>query len=387
MTNPVVRWAFYVFAFSVPIEYPTPLPMQIHTATAALLLVTALVLEPSLFRRPSAAVYWIGAYVWIYTVLMLLSAHVPETLKLLLVTVIITLVLWVSSNVLQELRAAKGALVSVVLGCITLAVAQLVGVGLTVVDAGDTARQTVFGQDANFIGGNMALGLIALVALSSSAKHAALAAPAAIGAAALLGNSLLVAASRGAFAAIAVGLLAYAAAAATPRAALRHLIIAVLVASALLWTGARTESVRTRVERSFISGNMAGREHIYPEAWRMFLEKPVLGWGPVDARYELRLRTAGWEVEKARPSQLERDAHNLILEALMGLGLAGTIPFLVGIALCVFAAWQARAGPHGAAPFALVSTLVVLSLSANWSMSKEAGLLLGYGLAARRSVH
>ena len=83
MINPVVRWAFYVFAFSIPIEYPTPLPFQIHTATAAVLLMTALVLEPSLFRRPSAAVYWIGAYLWVYTALVLVSEHASEAARLL----------------------------------------------------------------------------------------------------------------------------------------------------------------------------------------------------------------------------------------------------------------------------------------------------------------
>lgn len=384
MINPVARWAFYLFVFSIPIEYPTPLPFQVHTATAAMFLVTALVLEPSLFRRPSAAVYWIGGYLWVYTVLVLVSDHASEGGRLLVLSAIVAIVLWVSSNLMQDIEVARRALISFVLGCLSLAALELAGVGLSTIDPGDMARQTVFGQDPNFIGGHMALALVAVLALLSSRRHVAAGAIASGAAGVLLANSLLSAGSRGAFAALAVGLLAYSAAGTTPRIIARHVGVALIVATALVWTGARIESTRNRVGRFLETGNMAGRERIYPEAWQMVLEKPVLGWGPVDARYELRLRTAGWEAERFSPTQ-QRDAHNLVLEALIGLGLAGTAPFLTAIGLCVFAAWQARAGPHGAAAFALIATVLVLSMSANWSMSKEAGLFFGYGLAARKA--
>ena len=384
MINPIARWAFYVFAFSIPIEYPTPLPFQIHTGTAALFLITAVVLEPSLFRRPPAAVYWIGAYLWVYTALVLVGEHASEAVRLVIASAIVALVLWASSNVMQHTEVARRALISFVLGCLSLAVLELAGVGSSVIDPGDMARQTVFAQDPNFIGGHMALGLVAVLALLPGARHSVAGAVASVGVGALLANSLLAAGSRGAFAAVAAGLLAYSVAGGTSRTIVRHLTIALLVATALVWTGSRIESTRKRVERSLETGNMAGRERIYAEAWQMVLEKPVLGWGPVDARYELRLRTAGWEAEKFRRTQ-ERDAHNLVLEALIGLGVAGTTPFLTAIGLCAFAAWRGRAGPHGAAAFALVATVLVLGMSANWSMSKEAGLFFGYGLAARRA--
>jgi O-antigen ligase len=199
---------------------------------------------------------------------------------------------------------------------------------------------------------------------------------------ALLANSLLTAGSRGALAGTSAGLAAFAAAASTPRAAVKHVSVALLVAGALLWAGAGFESTRRRVEAALATGHMSGRDRIYAEAWQMVVEKPVLGWGPGAARYELRLRTAAREIEQVRSSPLERDAHNLVLETLIASGIVGGIPFLIAIGLCVCAAWKGRAGPYGAAPFALTAAVLVLGMSSNWTVSKEAWLFFGYGLAS-----
>src|SRR5712691_4805654 len=54
--NRFVRWGFYAFVFSIPLEYPDrTIPVELHTITGALFLVIAL-LQPSVcFRRPPAA--------------------------------------------------------------------------------------------------------------------------------------------------------------------------------------------------------------------------------------------------------------------------------------------------------------------------------------------
>ena len=36
--------------------------------------------------------------------------------------------------------------------------------------------------------------------------------------------------------------------------------------------------------------NMSGRENIFPAAWEMFKDKPLIGWGPIDNKYELGTR-------------------------------------------------------------------------------------------------
>jgi O-antigen ligase len=379
--NPLVLWAFLVVAFSMPIEYPTPLPTQIHTVAACVFLLTAL-LQPSLcFRRPPAAVWWVSAYLWIYFVVTLFSAHPTGSSKPFLHFLVGGLLLWTSSNLLRDPRIGRAALASFVLGSATLAGFELAGIGLSTFDPDDRARHTVFGQDPNFVGGHMALALVALLGFVAASRRA-WPIPFAVGVGALLAHSLLTAASRGAFAGTVAGLLGFAAAGPTPRSVLRHLSVAVLVASGLVWAGSGFESARRRVETAVVTGQMSGRERIYHEAWQMIVERPVLGWGPMDARYELRLRTASREIEQVRKSPLERDAHNLVLEALMTAGLVGTIPFLTAIGLCVLAAWRGRAGPYGATPFALIAAIVVLGMSSTWSMSKEAWLFFGYGLAA-----
>jgi O-antigen ligase len=379
-----VRWAFYLFAFSMPIEYPTPLPTQIHTVTAVVFLMAAS-LQPSVcLRRPRAAVWWLAAYLWVYLALSVFSEHPTESLKLLTHSVLAALLLWVSSNLMRDESAARGALIGFSIGCIVLAVFELSGVGLSAIDPRDIARVTVFGQDPNFTGGNMALALVAIVALLSAAAPArsGIVVGGVVGA--LLVNSLLTAGSRGALLSVATGLLAFAIGGSTPRTVMKHVAIALLVAGALVWAVFRFEPTRQRVVATFATGNLAGRERIYPEAWRMIVEKPVLGWGPVDARYELRLRMARWEPRQVRISPLQRDAHNLVLETLMASGIVGGIPFLICVGVCASAAWHGRAGPHGAASFALVATVLVLSMSTNWSMSKQLWLVLGYGLASAR---
>jgi O-antigen ligase len=317
----------------------------------------------------------------VYLALTLFSAHPAGSFRLFGNFFIAALVLWAGLNLMRDPRIARAAIVSFVLGCASLALCELAGIGVTMVDPTDP-RHRVFGQDPNFVAGHMGLAIICSVAILASARRPRVAAVPAIAGAALLGHSLLGAASRGAFAGTAVGFFAFAVAGWRPHAARRHVSLALLAVAALVWAGSTVESARTRVEAALTTGNLSGRERIYPEAWRMVVERPLVGWGPTDARYELRLRTAAGEPEAVRRSPLERDAHNLVLEALMTTGLAGTLPLLGCIALSVHAAWRGRAGPYGAAPFALIAGVLALGMSSTWSMSKEAWLFFGYGLAS-----
>jgi O-antigen ligase len=384
MINPVVRWAFYVFAFSVPIEYPTGLPMQIPTVTAAVFLLTAM-LQPALcFRRPPAAVWWLGVYLWVFLALAIFSEHAADSLKLFVHFLLAALLLWVGSNLMRDRGVARNAIASFILGCTAIATLDLLGVGTTFEDPGLTVRRTVFDQDANFLGGRMALAIVATLAMFGSLHTPRGARAAAAAAAGLLTPALIAAGSRGALLGAAAGLMALAVGARGHRARLVNVAIVLAAGGALAWAGYNSAPLRKRVEKTLAQGNMAGRERIYPEAWQMFLEKPLLGWGPVDARYGLRLRTAAYEVDLPRSRQ-ERDAHNLLLEQLIACGLLGTIPFLMSIAICVGAAWHARAGPDGTLPLALIATVIALSMSANWGASSDAWLFFAYGLAAGRA--
>src|SRR2546430_4868572 len=55
----------------------------------------------------------------------------------------------------------------------------------------------------------------------------------------------------------------------------------------------------------------------------MAAERPLVGWGPVNNKYELGIRLD-------ERIHRRRDAHNLLLEVLTATGAFGAVPFLVG---------------------------------------------------------
>jgi len=192
---------------------------------------------------------------------------------------------------------------------------------------------------------------------------------------ALLGFAVLETGSRGGLAALLAGVLLFALAADTLRSRLRNGAIAVLAISLLVAATLRLPMMKNRLEESMKTGDLAGREQLYPALWTMFLEKPVLGWGPVDNTYELAQRVG----QRDRP---RRAAHNSVLELLTAIGLVGAIPFLLGAWFSVRSAWLARRGSHGVLPLALLGSLFVSNMSGDWIASKLLWVVLAYALAS-----
>jgi O-antigen ligase len=381
--HPLIAGVFLVFAFSLPFEAPLGLPVQFSTVTA-MFLIGAAALQPWVtFRRPPAAFWWLAMFLWVYLARGLTSVHNGEAVVLFFHFVLVAMAFWICCNVLREERVMQLGMTAFVLGCAVVATLQVFGLASTVVDPGGEARLTAFNQDANVLGGNMALALMAILAFVYAARPRrwALWLPAGL-LALLLGQSLLVSASRGALVAFALGLVAMAASSFTRRAVVANVLLIAVAIGVVAGAAWRVDPLRRRIERTVATGNMAGREEIYPEAWGLFLDKPIVGWGAMDARYELRLRTAFYEVDKERPTQFQRDAHNLALEALMGNGIVGAVPLFACIGLCALAAWRARRGCRGVAPFALIVVMLALSMSANWAMSKQAWLVFALAIAS-----
>ena len=131
----------------------------------------------------------------------------------------------------------------------------------------------------------------------------------------------------------------------------------------------------SRIEATLDKGSLAKREAIFPEAWGMFVESPVIGWGPVNNMEELGTRVG-------EPDHPRRDTHNIFLELLTATGLLGAIPFLGGLLLCIRTAWSARSGPQGALPLALIIAVSVANIGANLLYAKLYWFILAYVLAA-----
>ena len=132
--------------------------------------------------------------------------------------------------------------------------------------------------------------------------------------------------------------------------------------------------------------NMAGREKIFPAAWNLFKEKPLIGWGPIDNMYELGKRVQIFKdatlFKRSDSNKGVMDTHNMFLDALTSTGLFGTAPLYIYIILCILAALRARRGSQGALPLAMVVTVILIDMSGNWIASKLDWLMMAYALVS-----
>jgi O-antigen ligase len=121
-------------------------------------------------------------------------------------------------------------------------------------------------------------------------------------------------------------------------------------------------------------GNLAKREQIIPNALRMFLDRPILGWG-AENEYELQKRMP----QLYRDS---RDTHNLVLHVLTTSGLLGSVPFFAALWLAVRAAWRSRRGPLGSLPLAVLMGLLAGNMSGNYIAFKLQWIVLALAFAS-----
>jgi O-antigen ligase len=137
-----------------------------------------------------------------------------------------------------------------------------------------------------------------------------------------------------------------------------------------------TPTILLRLEKTYNTGDMSGRNRIYAASIEMISEKPLLGWQPVVFAYEL-----GGRVGKP-----DMDPHNLVLYLLVEGGLLSTIPFLVGFGLCVRAAWIARVGSLGLFPLVWSITMLVDSMTITTLLFKPLWLVLIVSLASGAAI-
>jgi len=380
--HPVIRWAFCLFVASLPFELPERqvIPFEIPTITGALFLATTLLQPRVCFGRvPAAVVAFLGT-LYVYAVSAAWNGWIngTEVWDLLLLMVQGMLIFWTASNLLREDELARTILWSLVLACGVRAALPLLGIGRTayVVWTGGE-RITAFGQNANASAVILAAGLLTLIGLGQTDPRGGLRPRVLMWPlGALLGIAIIDTGSRGGLLALGIGLVALVmSAAGSAWATVRRAAAVALAIGFLVVASYRSELMRNRFEDTAQTGTMAGRELLFPALWDMTLEKPWLGWGPINNQYEVGLRIG----ERVRP---KRDAHNLGLELLTASGVLGTIPFLIGLWLCARAAWQARRGPHGTLPLALLVALLASNMSGNRIGAKLFWLVLAYPVAA-----
>jgi O-antigen ligase len=191
----------------------------------------------------------------------------------------------------------------------------------------------------------------------------------------LLLTAMIYTGSRGGILAFMTGVAVYA----LPYRRSKRKMLAILgvsiVVIGVIYVVLNDQSTASRLENSYKYGDTAGRNYIFAAAVEMFSEKPLLGWGPMTL-FELGTRTRAWL----------RDTHNLFLYLLAANGLLGTIPFLIGLGLCVRAAWIARVCSLGLLPLVWLVTMMVASISSTWIWSKLLWLALALSLASEAYI-
>jgi O-antigen ligase len=377
----VLQGGLYLLIASIPFEYPErTIPLEIPTLTAAIFLLGTLLHPRRCFGQLPAPVLCFGGYLLAVILAAVASGeHMTEAASDYVVVLQGVLVLLAAGNLMRDERIATRAMVALVAACSLRAALPLLGLAKTtstVWTGGE--RVSALGQNANSAAMILAAGLVALIGLvygRGQQTRAGLLLTGGLGA--LLGFAVLETGSRGGLVALLGGVLVFALAAGTHRARIRNAFIALVAAALLIFGTLQLPVMKNRWKDSVTTGNMAGREQLYPALWGMFLERPVLGWGPVANTYELANRIGERE-------RRHRAAHNIVLELLTATGLVGTLPFLVGGWLCARSAWQGRHRLHGVLPLALLGSVFLSNMSGDWIASKLLWMVFAF---AGASVH
>jgi O-antigen ligase len=377
--HPVVRLALFIYVLSIPFEFPRrTIPLEIPTLTGLIYLMTT-VLNPGLaFRRVPAAVFWFGLHLWVLAAISIFMQidHRDLAAKQFVLLVQLLLLMWTMYNLMADPRVVRGVLIAIVLACAVRAGLQVAGVGTSsyqVWTGGE--RVTAFGQNANLSAMILSAGLVTVLGLHTIRERwlprfGLLALPLA----AIMGWAIVQTGSRGGVICAAAGLAVFAFAGRTTRQRIRNGFLGLLALGVLIWGVGRSEVMRERFVAAAETGALAGRERIWPAALEMIQERPLFGWGLVDNQYEM-----GHRIAYKLPF---RDMHNLFLEIFTNSGAVGAVPFLIGILLCVVAAWRARRGPLGVLPLAMAGAILIGTMSGTWIASKILWLALTIGLAA-----
>ncbi len=379
--NAVVRLGLLIYTLSIPFEIPhRTFPIEVTTATGLIFLLTTLLNPSACYKRIPAALLWFAAHLWILAIAAIVNGvdEVDLVVKHLLSLAQLLLLFWTMSNVLEDARALRGFLVALVVACVVRAGIQILGIGATrreVWTGGE--RITALGQNANLSAMILAAGIITIVGLFiTRASWLPRFSVFTWGLAMLMGYATIQTGSRGGLICVVVGLSMYLFSGQTAKQRIRNAVFGLAGIAVLLFGALHSEMMRNRIDAAE-GGNLAGRERIYPAVLGMIRERPLLGWGPVENQYEIG-RLIG-ERKKQK-----RDAHDLVFELWTTSGIIGTVPFLIGLALCMRAAWKSRYGALGYLPMAFMAAIGIGCIDGTWLASKILWVMLALAVAAAR---
>ncbi len=378
--KPFVRWAFYGFVATIPFE-TVDLGIPFETTMISLgILFISLLTQPSLvLRNPPLAFIFFSIYLFVLYISFVIKTP-PELFfeaawKLMVITQLIVMS-WVAFNIFKSERVARRALLVFALSCAFLAVLQQLGISQSMEGVGGEGRVTALGFHPNNIARILSLALLSLAGLVYAFKKSALKSHFWVWIViALLGVTIVQTGSRGGLLALGAGLSIFIFKPGTVSTKVRNIVVVLLGFIFFLAIVFQSETSLSRFETTIEEGNFARREKIYPTAWEMIKEKPILGWGKIPGEYELGARLA-------HPEEETKNAHNLILYVLVASGLIGFIPLVFGVWLTVKTAWKTRGYVRGVLPLSLLTTVLVANMSGVWINNKMHWIVTAYALSS-----
>ena len=374
----IVRWSLCAFMFSLLFESPgDAIPLEMTQVTGGILLLSAILQPRFMVRRPPFAFWAFSIYFYVCLGHAAVSSQPSEILTRIVVLAQMLGLCWVAFCAFCEERAARQALLSLVVSAVLLAVLSLLGWTVTT-EAAESRQNRLasFGLDPNQLAACAGFAVLAALALTYDGKRVAgrlrWIVPPLVG---LIGLAIVQTGSRGGLVALCAGLMTFAWRGRTVGLRVRNLALVVAVLAFIGVAVSQSDVFRRRIESSVATGDMALRERTYPIALALVLERPLAGWGPYQNSVEIGRRLD-------HPAYPRMDTHNLALYVLTATGLLGAVPFFLATAACGIAAWRARSGPHGGLPFALFTALMIADLTVTGMHWKQHWVVIAYALAA-----
>jgi O-antigen ligase len=379
--NFFIRWGFYLFAFLIPFETWDPFGLENFTIAkmAGMLFAFFCLFRRRLCFAPPPRAFWcFVAYAVIYTGIGMIYVDGYEAeLAIGLLTLGQNILLfWLCYNLMRDDKFATQGLLSFSIGCVLLSLLTLAGFGQavdTVAKAG--GRITGLKENENYFAFLMSLALLVLAGMvvgrgKVKAKWLLLLIPVSM----VLLYPIIQSGSRGGMLCCGVGILVLLYRKGGWRSKGLTLLVVVLLLAGGFRGIQRSETAVTRWQNTLEKRDVSDRDLIQRNCMRMFAEKPIFGWGPMQHLRELAKRSG-------ITTGSVFDTHSDLLWAMTSTGLAGTIPLVMAVGFCVMGAWRGRKTIQGLLPLSLIVSLLLMSQTGTMFNRKTTWIVFAYAAA------
>jgi O-antigen ligase len=370
----VVRWLFLAYVFSIPFEAVElgPAVRGIFTISRfiGLMLFAICCIYPKLwFSRPNRILLWLAFYllICVFHGIMLQGSQFGEFRYALFTFIQLMGMFWIGSGLLRNDRLTKSVLLVFAFSAVLMALSTLFGI--PGISSGEKtrlgARLTMEDVNPNYMAYMAAMGAVILLGFVmngvsrmwiKNVLFIACALP-------LLAVTVL-SGSRAGVVGLVIGLAIYASPFLGTKRRLIAAVLGALALSAVIYMVTSSRISASRFEDAYSHGD--SRSKIFQRAIDTFTDRPVFGWGVAEGRRQLT-RNLGYRMTSA---------HNIFLQILIDVGLAGAVCIIAALGCCFAAAWKSRFGPFGLIPFALLVCLLIVNQVHDWMYFKATWLIL-----------